>query len=191
MSIGWIGKRQRGGQEEERWQGGGNLQLSWKLVEGTETEGGFQPAGVLQVGTCCWRNALRFCYSRYCSDKWTALLAGMEHLFLQMHFWSLLVVGGHWCSCREWFCLWKRNDVPTYAEVLMWSIPRRLMDEAVGTLLFVLLISLRGLRVLCLLLWLILQLIFLGVCEIVLLCWEQGTSGYTQEQKKRDGLHSK
>lgn len=44
------------------------------------------------------------------------------------------------------------------------------MDEAVGTLLFVLLISLRGLRVLCLLLWLILQLIFLGVCEIVLLC---------------------
>lgn len=32
VSIGWIGKRQRGGQEEERWQGGGNLQLSWKLV---------------------------------------------------------------------------------------------------------------------------------------------------------------
>lgn len=67
------------------------------LFQGKETEDEFQQsgkaAGILQVGTCCQRNVLQLCCSRF-TASWqiTALFPDPQHPLLKIHFQSLLKV---------------------------------------------------------------------------------------------------
>lgn len=80
--------------EGEIRQGGRSQRLSWSLFQGTETQDEFQhsgkAAGILQVGTCCQRNVLHLCCSRF-TASWqiTASFPDPLHPLLKIHFQSL------------------------------------------------------------------------------------------------------
>lgn len=106
--------------KRESGQGGGSQQLSQSLFQGEETEDKFQQsgkaAGILQVGTCCQRNVLQFCYPRYCSLTNSQLY--LYYLTCSIHsskYVSSLLL---WCVTlieQTISSVWDRNDVPTYS----------------------------------------------------------------------------
>lgn len=117
------------------------------LFQGKETQDEFQQsgkaAGILQVGTCCQRNVLQLCCSRF-TAAWqiTASFPDPQHPLLKIHFQSLLKVSDIGSDrANNFICV--REMMSSH---VVWSSLRGLMDHIIDLLLFGLHISVRALQ---------------------------------------------